>query len=116
MWKRRILGAIFKEIDVSTRVPQGGVLSPLLFNIMIRDFSHINRNKPLNGLALKLFPDDIVVHFFHKKRNKSRNPFKDFLTESIVGAKLGNFLSLFPRQRLCLLAENLIKKKNNNVK
>ena len=42
---------------LTKEVPQGSVLSPLLFNVMMSDFPHPDKN-----IELELFADDIEFH------------------------------------------------------
>ena len=59
--KVRVGTALSDGRTILKGVPQGCVLSPLLFNIMMSDFSH-----PPVGVHLGLFADDIEMHAISK--------------------------------------------------
>ena len=49
-------GMISDELDIKSGVPQGGILSPLLFNVLLHDV-------PINDhIKISLFADDLVVY------------------------------------------------------
>lgn len=57
---------------VSVGVPQGAVLSPLLFTVMTSDFPFARSQQNQLGVVLRMFADDIALHVTHSNRGKAK--------------------------------------------
>ena len=60
-------GTLSKLKQINTGVPQGGVLSPTLFNICTSDIS-----LPPKDVQITTYADDIMITAFHTKHHKAQ--------------------------------------------
>jgi retron-type reverse transcriptase len=58
-----------EERKIYKGVPQGSVLSPLLFNVMLSDIPN-----PENGCEISLFADDIAIYCTTKTKEAAKRP------------------------------------------
>lgn len=63
-----------EEREIFKGVPQGSVLSPLLFKAMQADFS-----KPDNGCKISLFADDVAIYGTTKTKEAAEEPLQNML-------------------------------------
>jgi len=70
-----------------TGVPQGSILSPLLFNIMLMDFPG-----PRRGIKALLYADDFAAHLTAKTADEAERHFNPFLDLISAWAKLWRFI------------------------
>jgi hypothetical protein len=71
-------GEVSELREIEAGVPQGSVLSPLLFSIFINDIP-IRKNP--NGSQSTLFADDLASTFFFKKKGIVENQIKKYLLD-----------------------------------
>jgi hypothetical protein len=74
------------EREIFKGVPQGSVLSPLLFNIML-----VNFPTPDNGCEISLFADDIAIYYTAKTKKEAEGPLQDLLDKIEEWAISWNF-------------------------
>ena len=74
--RTRVNHQLSEERAITKGVPQGSVLSPLLFNVMLSDFP-----TPHNGCELSLFADDIAIYYTAKTKQATIAPLQNFLDE-----------------------------------
>lgn len=78
----RIEGIVSEEIEITKGAPQGSVLSPILFNIMLHDFPAAE-----NGCEISLFADDIAIYKTGRRKEETKKPLQDILTQIDEWAK-----------------------------
>ena len=70
----RVGNSLSDEMTMDKGVPQGSVLSPLLFNIMMSDFP-----QPEDDCDLSLFADDIELHTSTETKKEAEPIIQDYL-------------------------------------
>jgi hypothetical protein len=106
----RVGTALSDERTILKGVPQGCVLSPLLFNVMMSDFP-----RPPAGVHLGLFADDIEMHAISKSKNEAAlllqpylHDIEDWVEEWRFSLSIGKCAALtFSRKRTHLPHLNL---------
>ena len=84
--RTRVNHQLSEERATTKGVPQGSVLSPLLFNVMLSDFP-----TPHNGCELSLFADDIAIYYTAKTKQDTIIPLQNLLDEINDWAKKWKF-------------------------
>ncbi len=67
--RTKVNNNLSEEREISKGVPQGSVLSPLLFNVMLEDFPI-----PEDGCETSLFADDIAIYSTAKNKGDTTVP------------------------------------------
>jgi hypothetical protein len=73
-----INGTLSDLADILCSVPQGSILSPLLFSIYINDISKRNISNSSESL---LYADDLATFFIYKKNGNIENMINNYLKE-----------------------------------
>ena len=76
----KVEGIISKQYDISTSVPQGAILSPVLFAIYINDIIQINQY-PNDKIKSLLFADDLFSFNRNKNINYLNSQMKRYLND-----------------------------------
>ena len=71
-----INGSESKKFSINAGVPQGSVISPLLFNIYINDLPKRDKTNLCYSL---LFADDLVTYFIFKKEGRIEYDINNYL-------------------------------------
>lgn len=66
-FKIKINSSISEEYSISAGVPQGAVVSPILFNIYINDIPQLEK---INSSYTNLFADDLITFSIYKKNKR----------------------------------------------
>ena len=67
------------EVRLSMGVPQGSVLSPILFLLMTRDFPWAKTGLSTNGISIHMFADGILATYSYKNKNKAEKHLQNAL-------------------------------------
>ena len=78
-------GTLPKLKRINTGVPQGGILSPTLFNIYTSDI-------PLKDIQITTYADDITITASHTKHLRPNNLFNHISTKYMNGPTLITFI------------------------
>ena len=76
-------GTLSKLKQINTGVPQGGVLSPTLFNIYTSDIP-----LPPKDIQITTYADDITSMASHTQHHKAQQPFNHIITKYMNGPPL----------------------------
>nr|CAH0099246.1 unnamed protein product [Daphnia galeata] len=67
--RTKVNNCLSEERKIYKGIPQGSVLSPLLFNVMFSDIPY-----PENGCEISLFADDIAIYCTTKTKEVAKRP------------------------------------------
>ena len=67
--RTKVNNCLSEERKIYKGIPQGSVLSPLLFNVMFSDIPN-----PENGCEISLFADDIAIYCTTKTKEVAKRP------------------------------------------
>lgn len=85
-YETQVEGRLSEEREICMEVPQGSVLSPLLFNFLMADLPI-----PDNGCELSRFADDVAIYFTADDRESAEEPLQfvlDQIEEWAIGWNL----------------------------
>lgn len=99
-----INGHSSKSIDVVSGVPQGGILSPLLFNIMLHDIP------TEDGINLHIFADDITISCCGKSTEEIQCKLQAYLTTLRVWLTEWKFVVNSTKTKMQFFTRRKIKK------